>query len=127
MKIWGDLGREITDKLFLETHYLWGYSPTMREAATAFMQADKHLYNGIHLCTIMDRFNEYGLIEPNQIVNITSFVDQTVTTDITIITCEEINVQDVEVQNKAKLTIDAKEVTIDGEFEIEDGSEFEIK
>ena len=33
----------------------------------------------------------------------------------------------VKVQNNAKLTIDAYETNIDGEFEIDLGSEFEIK
>jgi len=32
MKIWGDLGREITDKLFLEAHLIWGEHPDMRPA-----------------------------------------------------------------------------------------------
>jgi hypothetical protein len=64
MKIWGDLGRDITDQLFLETHFIWGQSPNMRDAAAAFIQADINLYNGIHLCTIMARFNEHGLTTP---------------------------------------------------------------
>ncbi|MDR0363634.1 MAG: hypothetical protein LBH92_01210, partial [Bacteroidales bacterium] len=64
MKIWGDLGKEITDKLFLETHFIWGLSPNMRDAATAFIQADINLYNGIHLCNIITRFAEHGLIDP---------------------------------------------------------------
>ncbi|MDL2297326.1 hypothetical protein LJC68_10025 [Bacteroidales bacterium OttesenSCG-928-B11] len=64
MKIWGDLGRDVTDQLFLETHFLWGQSPSMRDAAAAFMQADINLYDGEHLCEIVARFKEHGLIEP---------------------------------------------------------------
>ncbi|MDR0437334.1 MAG: hypothetical protein LBH22_03405, partial [Bacteroidales bacterium] len=37
MKIWGDLGRDITDKLFLEMH-LAGDLSSLRKGATAFMQ-----------------------------------------------------------------------------------------
>ena len=59
MKIWGDLGKDITDQLFLETHLSWGQSPSMRSAAVAFMQADVNLYNGSHLCTIIARFKEH--------------------------------------------------------------------
>ncbi|MDR2971409.1 MAG: hypothetical protein LBU83_05720, partial [Bacteroidales bacterium] len=62
MKIWGDIGRDITDKLFLESHLIWGYSPYLRDGAAAFIQADINLYNGAHLCHIIDRFREHGLL-----------------------------------------------------------------
>jgi len=57
----------------------------------------------------------------------TDFTSQPVNTSQTVKGCN-INVQDVKVENNAKLTIDADgEVNIDGDFEIEIGSELEIK
>ena len=128
MKIWSDLGKDITDKLFLETHFLWGLSPNMRDAATAFMQADLHLYNGSHLCQIYSRLQEHGLIDTNQIVNTTSFVNQIVTTSKIVFSCSDLNVQDVEVKSGAKLNLNAPgTVRIDGPFKVELGSELKIK
>jgi len=51
-------------------------------------------------------------------------VDYNTTT--TINGCD-VNVQNVKVQNNAKLTIDANEATINGHFEVKIGSELEIK
>jgi hypothetical protein len=62
MKIWNDLGRDITDKLFIESHYIWGYSPTLPDAAQAFIQADRNLYNGEHLSIITKHFDFHGLV-----------------------------------------------------------------
>ena len=128
MKIWGDLGRDITDQLFLESHLIWGYSPSMRDAATAFMKADLNLYNGSHLCQIVSRFKEHGLTD---IINFTTvnFINQTVTANKTIKNCAgNINVQNVKVQNGAKLILDAAgEVNIISDFDVDLGSEFEIK
>jgi hypothetical protein len=57
-----------------------------------------------------------------------NFTNQTVTTDTTVTSCGNINVQNVKVQNGAKLTLDAVgEVNIISDFEVELGSEFEIK
>jgi hypothetical protein len=53
--------------------------------------------------------------------------NQTVSTDKTIV-CGDINVQNVTVQNNAKLTLDAaNETIINGSFEVKLGSELEIK
>ena len=128
MKIWGDLGKDVTDKLFLETHLIWGQSPTLQDAATAFMKADLNLYNGSHLCQIYSRLQEHGLIDTNQIVNTTSLVNQTVNTNKIVFSCSDLNVQDVKVQNNAKLTLDAAgDVIISDDFEVVLGSELEIK
>jgi hypothetical protein len=128
MKIWGDLGKDITDKLFLETHLIWGQSPSMRDAATAFIQADTHLYNGSHLCQIYTRFNQHGLIDSNIISYTTNFSNQNVTTNKIVISCGDINVQNVTVQSNAKLTLDAQGSTvITRDFEVKLGSELEIK
>ena len=57
-----------------------------------------------------------------------NFFNQTVTTNTTITSCGDINVQNVKVQNGAKLILDAAgEVNIISDFDVELGSEFEIK
>lgn len=57
----------------------------------------------------------------------TNFINQTVTTNTTVNGCS-VNLQNVKVQNNAKLTIDAQnETTINGPFEVQIGSELEIK
>jgi hypothetical protein len=126
MKIWSDLGRDITDKLFLEMHLIWGTSPTMRSAAAAFMQADVNLYNGDHLCKIVARFKEHGLTDPT-INYVVAFTNQIVTTDTTVTSCDNINVQNVTITNNTKLTLDAAKTTsIEGWFAVILGSELNV-
>lgn len=56
------------------------------------------------------------------------FSNQTVTNDMTITNCGDINVQNVTVTNGAKLTLDAAgTTTINSNFEVQLGSELEIK
>jgi hypothetical protein len=56
-----------------------------------------------------------------------NFIDQIVTANTTVTSCGDINVQNVKVQNGAKLILDAAgEVTIISDFEVDLGSEFEI-
>ena len=135
MKIWGDLGRDITDQLFLEAHLIWGQSPSLQDGATAFMQADLRLYDGSHLCQIYSRFNEHGLIDTNQIEDPTSqivhtanFADQIVNSNKIVFSCSDLYVEDVTVTDNAKLTLDAAGSTIiQGGFKVELGSSLEIK
>ena len=57
-----------------------------------------------------------------------NFFNQTVTINTTVTSCGDINVQNVKVQNGAKLILDAAgEVNIISDFEVELGSEVEIK
>ena len=124
MKIWTDLGRNITDRLFLETHFLWGSSPSMEDAAEAFIQADIQLYNGSHLCTIIDHFRTHGLTDRTASVTVSN---RTITSDETVIGCD-VNVTNTTVENNSKLIINAgNNVVIEGEFEVKLGSELEIK
>ncbi len=59
--------------------------------------------------------------------SIVNFFNQIVTTNTIVTSCGDINVQNVKVQNGAKLTFDAAgEVNIISDFEVELGSEFEI-
>ena len=62
MNIWQSLGREITDNLFLQACYIWGSSPGLRDAALAFIEADRLLYQGIHLTTIFQLLELHGLV-----------------------------------------------------------------
>jgi hypothetical protein len=56
------------------------------------------------------------------------FYNQTVSSDTNVVSCGDINVQNVTVTNGAKLTLNAAgEVNIISNFEVELGSEFEIK
>ncbi len=66
MHIWSDLGREITDRLFIQAIYLWGTSPDFHDAAQAFVQADRLLYGGQHLADIVYWFGYHGLIDAGQ-------------------------------------------------------------
>lgn len=73
----------------------------------------------------------YGLVNAFAAVQatctLTNFVDQTVTTDTTVNGCD-VNIQDVNVQNNAKLTIDVQnDAFINGPFEVQIGSELDIK
>jgi hypothetical protein len=63
MHIWNDLSRNITDRLFLQAHYLWGNSPDLSAAAHAFIKADSLLYNGSHVPVIIEWFQFHGLID----------------------------------------------------------------
>jgi subtilisin family serine protease len=57
-----------------------------------------------------------------------NFTNQTVTSNTTITSCSGIYVQNVSVENGAKLTLDAAtETTINGDFEVTLGSELEVK
>ena len=56
-----------------------------------------------------------------------NLINQIITTNTTITSCSNINIQNVKVQNGAKLILDAAgEVNIISDFEVELGSDFEI-
>jgi len=58
----------------------------------------------------------------------TLLLNQNITTNTTIVRCSDINIQNMTIQNGAKLTIETTEkVTINGNFKVELGSKFEIK
>lgn len=63
MKIWEQIGRDATDTDFIETHYIWGSSPGLQDAAQAFIQADENVYGGIHKGIIIDVFDAHGLVD----------------------------------------------------------------
>jgi hypothetical protein len=53
MGIHGDLGRDVTDRLVLKSLFYLGYGATGVDAAYAIIQADRDLYNGSHLATLI--------------------------------------------------------------------------
>jgi len=53
MGIWGDLGRDITDRLVLKSFFYLGSGVTAPVAAQAIIQADRDLYGGAHLQTLV--------------------------------------------------------------------------
>ncbi len=52
MGIWGDLGRDITDRLVVSSFYYLGSGTTGPDAAQAIIQADRDLYGGAHVQTL---------------------------------------------------------------------------
>ena len=89
---------------------------------TADPIADAHLYPGL---LGSGRVNAYKALQAA--CSTINFTNQTVSANRTITGCN-INVQNVTVQNNAKLTIDAANVTtINGPFEVKLGSQLEIK
>jgi hypothetical protein len=48
-----ELGREIADNLVLKSLYYLGYAPTAADNALAILQADRDLYGGVHLPTLV--------------------------------------------------------------------------
>jgi hypothetical protein len=64
MEIWTAFGATISDRLFLQAHYIWGARPTLSDAAEAVVAADIALYAGEHVAVIEDVFVRRGLLEP---------------------------------------------------------------
>lgn len=65
MQIWGDIGREATDAIMLQTCYSLAEGMTMPQAALLFIQADSLLYGGAHFEPIRQRMFDRGLIPWN--------------------------------------------------------------
>jgi hypothetical protein len=63
MRIWTDLGPDITDQLFIKSHYYWGTHPDFNTAAEAFIQADLDINGGVNLPVIIQWFEYHGLID----------------------------------------------------------------
>lgn len=53
MSIWNDLGRDVTDRLVLKSLFYLGYGSTGVDAAEAMLQADRDMYNGAHIATLV--------------------------------------------------------------------------
>lgn len=77
MEIWTDIGREPIDKCVLQSHFLVGSSPTMRDNAAAVIQADRSLYGGAHVAAMVNRFGARNFVNP------TDYVPQVIHTPFT--------------------------------------------
>jgi hypothetical protein len=53
MSIWNDLGRDVTDLLVIKSLFYLGSGATAVDAAQALLQADRDLYKGEHLSTLI--------------------------------------------------------------------------
>ncbi len=62
MQIYDQIGREATDILFLEGMSMLNERSSQRDAAYAFIQADRDLYGGAHLDVILEVFANRGYI-----------------------------------------------------------------
>lgn len=63
MEIWDDLGREVTDRLVLLSHYYLQSPVTFADAAEAVIQADFDYYGGQHAGTLISVFAGRGLVD----------------------------------------------------------------
>jgi hypothetical protein len=62
MQIWGDIGRDATDELLLESAYSYSSGMSMADAAILFMNADTLLNAGVNSPALLNRFITRGLI-----------------------------------------------------------------
>ncbi|MDH4070060.1 MAG: hypothetical protein OEV30_06520, partial [Ignavibacteria bacterium] len=53
MGIWGDLGKDVTDRLVIKSQYYLSYGVTASDAGRAILQADRDLYDGDHLSVLV--------------------------------------------------------------------------
>jgi Zn-dependent metalloprotease len=53
MSVWNELGRDVTDRIVIKSLFYLGAGATATDAAIAVLQADKDLYNGQHLATLI--------------------------------------------------------------------------
>ncbi len=68
MEIWSDIGKEAIDKCVLQSHFILGANPTMRDNAAAVIQADRSLYGGVHVAAMVARFGARNFVDPAQYI-----------------------------------------------------------
>ena len=61
MEIYGDIGRQTTDEILLESMYSYANNMIMSSAAKLFLQADTTLNSGQHYSAICNRMHNRGL------------------------------------------------------------------
>lgn len=64
MQLWSDIGKDVTDKLLVQTHYSYAQNIQFTDAASLLLKADQQLYNNMHYCIIAQRMYERGVL-PN--------------------------------------------------------------
>ncbi len=63
MNIWNDIGAEVIDRLVVQSfYYLASSGVTMTTASQAVIQADRDLYGGTHLQSLIKWFSQRGFI-----------------------------------------------------------------
>lgn len=63
MQVWDELGRNVTDRLVLSSHYYLESSSTFADAARAVVQADLDYFDGAHVDVLIPIFAARGLID----------------------------------------------------------------
>ena len=62
MQIWGDIGRDKTDRIMLQSAYSYAEGMSMPDAAQLFLNAEQALYGGQYEWQVRHRMFERGLI-----------------------------------------------------------------
>ena len=71
MEIQDDLGREVSDKLNLQSHYYLSAPATFRDAAEALIQADVDLYGGQYGTVLLSILGDRGFVDATQFAPVT--------------------------------------------------------
>jgi Zn-dependent metalloprotease len=69
MLIYEDVGREVCDRIVLQSHYYLGTFATMRDNAVAVLQADRDLYGGSHFQQVAFRFAQRNFLPSTKITH----------------------------------------------------------
>lgn len=77
MELWGRVGRDVTDKLVLESIFGYSSNMTMVQAAYLVVQADSNLFGGQHIQPIWEVFAKRGILPANP-VSLDEFADSPV-------------------------------------------------
>lgn len=72
MSIWNEIGKEATDRVYLEGISMTNGNSNQVDAAWAFIQADMLLYDGEHLQTAGEVFADRGYIDGTMFINFTA-------------------------------------------------------
>ena len=62
MEIWGDIGRDKTDRILMQSAYSYAEGMSMTDAAWLFIQAEENLYAAEHTFDIRERMFNRGFI-----------------------------------------------------------------
>ncbi|MDA0874787.1 MAG: T9SS type A sorting domain-containing protein [Bacteroidetes bacterium] len=63
MEVWDELGRDLTDRLVLHSHYYLEGASTFADAARAVVQADLDYFDGTHADVLIRIFSARGLVD----------------------------------------------------------------
>ncbi len=66
MEVFDVLGRELTNKLVLQSHYYLSSPVTFADAAQAVIQADRDYFSGVNASVLINIFSARGLVDASQ-------------------------------------------------------------